>query len=192
VAQPQETKTIKETEMIYITFVVAVLTRFLVNSHLPGFSPVFGALLFSGAYLRKRDAIWFPVVVLGVGDWLLTTQIFHMEVRWGHAITLAAFAAMALIGRFLRQNHSPLRFLGCAISASTAYFLISNFGVWIGWGLYPHTREGLIACYAAALPYYRTSLLSTLVGGAVLFWGYEFLRRRHHDKQLEPATAHAD
>jgi hypothetical protein len=129
--------------------------------------------------------------VLGIGDWLLTTQFFHVEFRWGHTITLVAFAAMAWIGGFLRQSHSPLRFAGCAISASTAYFLISNFGVWIGWGLYPHTREGLIACYVAALPYYRTSLLSTLVGGAVLFWGYEFTRRRHHDKQLEPATAHA-
>jgi len=68
--------------MIYAVFVVAVLTRFLMNSHLPGFSPVFGALLFSGARLRKRDALWFPVVVLAIGDWLLTTQVFHMEVRW--------------------------------------------------------------------------------------------------------------
>jgi len=37
VAQPQETKPIKETKMIYVVFVVAVLTRFLMNSHLPGF-----------------------------------------------------------------------------------------------------------------------------------------------------------
>ena len=178
--------------MIYVVFVVAVLTRFLMNSHLPGFSPVFGALLFCGARLRKRDAIWFPVVVLAVGDWLLTTLGFHMEVRWDHAITLAAFAAMASIGGFLRQDLSIFRFAGCAVAASTAYFVISNFGVWLGWGMYPHTREGLVACYVAALPYYRTSSLSTLVGGAVLFWGYEFLRRRNHGKQLEPATIHAN
>lgn len=177
--------------MIYLIFVVAVVTRFLMNSHLPGFSPVFGALLFSGARLKKRDAIWFPVMVLAAGDWILTTQFFQMEVRWDHAITLVAFAAMACVGGLLRKNFSPLRFAGCAIGASTAYFLISNFGVWIGWGLYPHTWQGLIACYVAALPYYRTSSLSTLVGGAVLFWGYEFLRRRRDDEQLEPATAHA-
>ena len=176
--------------MIYLIFVLAVATRFLMNSHLPGFSPVFGALLFSGARLRKRDAIWFPVVVLAVGDWILTTQVFHMEVRWGHAITLLAFAAMARIGGILRQNLSVLRFAGCAVAASTAYFMISNFGVWLAWGVYPHTREGLVACYVAALPYYRTSSLSTLVGGAILFWGYEFLCRRHHAKQLEPSTAH--
>jgi hypothetical protein len=191
VAQSQKPKTIKETKMIYVVFVVAVLTRFLMNSHLPGFSPVFGALLFSGARLPKRDAIWFPVAVLAIADRLLTTQVFHMQVRWDHVITLLALAAMAWIGSFLRENLSPLRFAGCAISASTAYFMISNFGVWIGWGMYPHTWQGFVACYVAALPYYRTSSLSTLVGGAVLCWGSEFLRRRHHDKQLEPATAHA-
>jgi len=177
--------------MIYLIFVLAVVTRFLMNSHLPGFSPVFGALLFSGARLRKRDAIWFPVVVLAIGDWILTTQVFHMEVRWGHAITLVAFAAMAWIGGLLRQNLSVVRFAACAVAASTVYFMISNFGVWLAWGVYPHTRDGLVACYVAALPYYRTSSLSTLLGGAVLFGGYEFLRRRHHDKQLEPATSHA-
>jgi hypothetical protein len=175
--------------MIYVAFVITVLTRLFTESHLPGFSPVFGALLFAGARLRKRDAVWFPVVVLAIGDWILTTQVFHMQVRWGHAITLAAFAAMAWIGGSLRTYLSIPRFVGCSAAGSTAYFLISNFGVWLGWGIYPHTREGLVACYVAALPYYRTSSLSTLVGGAVLFFGYELLHRRHHDKQLEASAA---
>lgn len=178
--------------MTYVVFVVAVLTGFLVNSHLPGFSPVFGALLFTGARLKKRDAIWFPVLVLAINDWLLTTQVFHMDFRWAHAITLVAFASMSWIGGLLRTSFSLLRFAGCAIGASSAYFLISNFGVWIGWGLYPHTWSGLVACYVAALPYYRSCSLSTLVGGAVFFLGYELLRRRHHGEPIEPATAHAN
>jgi hypothetical protein len=190
VAQTQTSETNKETKMIYLVFVLAVATRFLMNSHLPGFSPVFGALLFCGARLRKRDAILFPMMVLVVGDWFLTTQVFHMAVIWQHGITLLAFAAMAWGGGFLRENFSALRFGGCAITSSTAYWLVSNFGVWLTPGMYPHTREGIIACYIAALPYYRTSTLSTLVGGAVLFWGYEWMRRRQHGKQLEPSTAH--
>lgn len=178
--------------MIYLVFVLAVASRFLMNSHLPGFSPVFGALLWSGARLRKRDAVWFPVVVLAVGDWILTTQMYHMKVRWEHGIPLLAFAAMAWSGGFLRHKLSPLRFVGCAVVSSTGYFLISNFGVWLTPGTYLHTREGLVACYVAALPYYRTSSLSMLIGGAVLFWWHELLRRRHHDKQVEAATAHAN
>lgn len=177
--------------MIYVVFVLTVASGFLMNPHLPGFSPVFGALLFSGAHLRKRDAIWFPVTVLAVGNWILTTQMFHMRVHWGHAITLLAFAAMAWIGGFLRKGLTISRFIGATAAGSTAYFVISNFGVWLAWGTFPHTWGGLAACYVAALPYYRTSTLSTLIGGAVLFWGFEFLRRRHRDKQLEHATANA-
>jgi hypothetical protein len=176
--------------MIYLFFVLTVLAGLLFN-HAPGFTPAFGALLFCGARLKRRDAVWFPVMVLAITDWVATTVLFHMQVKWQHALNLLAFAAMARIGGFLRENLSAFRFAGCSVAASTAYFLISNFGVWLAWGIYPHTREGIIACYVAALPYYRTASLSTLIGGALLFWGYEFLRRRHHDKQLEPATAHA-
>ena len=125
--------------MIYVLFVLAALTRFLVNSHLPQFTPVFGALLFCGARLKQRDAIWFPVAVLAVTDWALTTKMYHLEAKWGDAITLLAFAAMAWIGGGLRKKLTIVRFAGCAAAGSTAYFLISNFGVWLAWGIYPHT-----------------------------------------------------
>jgi uncharacterized protein DUF6580 len=188
--QSKFSETSKDTKMIYLIFALAVASRFLMDSHLPWFSPVFGALVFSGATLRKRDAVWFPVLVLAVGDCILTTMMYHMKVRWEHGITLLAFAAMAWGGTFLRHKLSTLRFIGCAIASSTAYFLISNFSVWLTPGTYPHTREGLAACYLAAVPYYRSSTLSTLIGGAALFCGYEFLRRRPHE-QLKPAIGQA-
>ena len=178
--------------MIYLIFVLAVLTRFLSSAHVPEFSPIFGALLFAGARLRKRDAVWFPVMVLTICDWILTTRVFHMEVRWGHAVTLLAFAAMAWTGGLLRQNLTVLRFAGCAVAGPTAYFFISNFGVWLCWDLYPHTWAGVIACYVAALPYYRNSLLSTFVVGALLLGGYELVSRRLHGEHLESAAAPAN
>ena len=36
-------------------------------------------------------------------------------------------------------------------------------------GMYPHTADGLLACYAAAVPFYRNDLLSTLAFAAVFF-----------------------
>ena len=158
--------------MIYLIFVLTVLTRFLFISHAPEFTPIFGALLFTGARLRKRDSIWFPVTVLAICDWILTTRVFHMEIRWAHSFTLLAFAAMASIGGLLRYKVSIRRFSSCAIGGSAAYFLISNVGVWLAWGIYPHTWGGLAACYFAALPYYRNSVLSTFVVGALLFGAY--------------------
>jgi hypothetical protein len=84
------------------------------------------------------------------------------------------------------------KFTGCAIAGPTAYFLISNFGVWLGWGLYPHTWSGLAACYVAAIPYFRNSLLSTIVVGALLFASYGLISRRLHGKHFESAAAPAN
>lgn len=174
--------------MIYLFFVLAVLAGLLYN-HAPGFTPAFGALLFCGARLKKRDAVSFPVFVLAITDWVATTILFHMQVTWQHALNLLAFAAMAHIGGLLRDKLTVSRLVGCCVAASTAYFLISNFTVWLGWGIYPHTREGLMACYVAALPYYRSSLLNTLLFAAVFFGIHEWMRRRQHDKQFAPAPA---
>src|SRR5579884_2177980 len=106
------TTTEKGEEMIYLIFVLAVLTRFISNAHVPEFSPIFGALLFSGARLKKRDAVWFPVTALAVCDWFLTVRVFHMEMKWQYSITLVAFAAMAWIGGLLRQKVTVARFGG--------------------------------------------------------------------------------
>jgi len=43
--------------MVYLIVLLAVLARFI--PHIPNFSPVYGALLFGGAHLRKRDPSGF-------------------------------------------------------------------------------------------------------------------------------------
>jgi uncharacterized protein DUF6580 len=179
--------------MIYLVFVLVVLTRFVTDPHAPILTPVFGALLFTGARMRKRDAVWFPVTVLAISDWILTTEFFHMQVGWPDAITLLGFAAMAAIGGLLRNKWSAARALACGIGGPTAFFLISNFGVWLGWNLYPRTWSGLEACYIAALPYYRNSILSTLVASSILFACYEFhkkVRRGNMPVTVVPAHSH--
>ncbi len=162
--------------MAYMIFVLAVLTRFI--PHPWNFSPVFGALLFGGAKLGKRDSIWFPVAVLALSDLLLTTQVYGLKMRWAYGITWICFALITLLGRWLGRTVTVRRFLVAALAGPTIFYFISNFGVWIGFGLYPPTWEGLVACYVAALPYYRNSLLASLLFGAVLFGAYEYFQRK--------------
>jgi hypothetical protein len=61
--------------MVYLIVLLAVLARFI--PHMPNFSPVYGALLFGGAHLRKRDSIWFPLLLLDASDFVLTTFIYR-------------------------------------------------------------------------------------------------------------------
>lgn len=163
--------------MSYLVVLVSVLTRFI--PHLPNFSPVFAALLFGGAHLKRRDAIWYPLLLLAVSDAVLTTVVYRMQVGWGQSITWFAFFAVIMIGYSLRNRETISRVGAAAVAGPTAFFVISNFGVWFAGHMYPRTGAGLTTCYVAALPFYKNSLLATAVYSAVLFGAHEIYRRRH-------------
>ena len=173
--------------MTYLIVLMAVLSRFL--PHTPNLSPVFGALLFGGAYLKRRDSVWFPVALLAVSDIVLTTQIYRMQVGWTQLLVWVAFAVVALIGCWLRNRVSVRRVLAASLAGPTAFFLISNFAVWLGWRMYPPTWDGLVACYVAALPFFRNSLLSSLLFSSVLFGAYELYRRKFVIPRLHNSVA---
>lgn len=162
--------------MSYLVVLVAVLTRFI--PHMPNLSPMFGALLFGGAYLKRRDAIWYPVALLAVSDVVLTRVVYGMRLGWGQSITWLGFAVVALIGYWLRK-HKTVGTIGAAsLVGPTAFFVISNFGVWLEWRMYPPTLNGLVACYVAAFPFYQNSLLASAAYTGLLFGAYELYRRR--------------
>jgi hypothetical protein len=149
---------------------------------MPNFSPVFGALLFGGAHLRRRDAIWYPLALLAASDVVLTTVVYHMRMGWNQGITWLGFAIVALIGYWLRQNETVAKIGVASLAGPTAFFIISNFGVWVGGHgarMYPPTLDGLITCYVAALPFYRNSIAASVAYTVLLFGANEVYRRRH-------------
>ena len=162
--------------MIYWIFIVAVLARFV--PHPPNFAPVFGALLFAGATLKRRDSVWFPVAVLAVSDILLTTVVYRSRLGWAEPLDWLGFALIALIGGWLRSRISARNVVAAALAGPTAFFLVSNFGVWLGFQMYPPSLAGLAACYVAALPFFGNSLAASLFYSGLLFGAYELWRRR--------------
>ena len=46
---------------------------------------------------------------------------------------------------------------------STVFFLVSNFGVWFVGNLYERNINGLIECYFMAIPFFKNTVISTLV-----------------------------
>jgi Family of unknown function (DUF6580) len=163
--------------MVYLIVLGAVLARFAIY-HPANFSPVYAALLFSGAFLKKRDSIWFPLVILAIGDVLLTTVVYGAHFTWFDIINWLGFGAIALIGWWLRGHTSVGRVLAASLVGPAVFFLISNFGVWLSGLMYPPTPTGLAACYTAAIPFLGNSLASGVLFSAILFGGYEYYRRR--------------
>src|SRR5437660_11732678 len=111
--------------MVYLIIVLAVLARFL--PHAWNFSPVYGALLFGGARLTKREAIWFPALLLGISDFILTAFVYHLHLAGQVIFQVAAFASISFAGRLLPERIGLRRFISPSVLAATAFYLTSTF-----------------------------------------------------------------
>jgi len=160
----------------YLLVVFAVLSRVIPHSWM-NFTAVGGGLLYFGARRPLREGIW-PVLALMATDFYLTVFAYRMAFHaQDYLITWVWYLAALVLGSLLlRQRTTPLRVVSGAVLASTSFFAVSNYAVWVGSAMYPHTLGGLTACYAAALPFYRNDVISTLLVSGLAF-GIEALVR---------------
>lgn len=152
--------------LAYLFILLALALRFI---SIPiSVAPVGAALLFFGARGPRKHA-WIPVLMLALGDLLLTKLVYSYPYTLDHVVTIGWYAAVIAMGTLLRENSRPVRIAGAALAMSVGFFVISNFAVWMVWGMYPHTLTGLTECYAAAIPFYRGQIVSDLLGTAIMF-----------------------
>ncbi len=151
----------------FAILVLGVLTRLIV--HIPNFTPVIALSLFSGFYLNKRYAVVVPLALMMISD---------LIIGWHDTIlfTWGSIALIAGIGIWAKRHKSIRVIMGVNIFSAVLFFLITNFGAWLS--LYPHTWEGLVACYVAAIPFFRATFFSTIIYGAILFGLYEGIAYR--------------
>jgi hypothetical protein len=157
-----------------------------------GFAPQIAMAVFGAAVIKdKRLAFLLPLVSMFLSD-----VLYEVLFRYGYApyggfyegqiTNYILLAAITLVG-FWARNLNWSRIAAATIAAPTLYFLASNFVVWLGGGglQRPKTFDGLLMCYTDAVPFFRTSLLYTVLFSAILFGGY-FLVQRFvlHRKQL--------
>jgi hypothetical protein len=152
--------------LAYVFVVLAVAVRFL--PHPWSFTPVVGALLFFGARGARRQ-LWFPFALLAVSDVVLTKFVYTYPFTWDHYVTWAWYAAILWLGTNLRENQKPVRVIAAALASSTSFFLLSNFAVWAGGTMYPHSWAGLMTSYTLGLPFFRPAIEGDLLFTAAMF-----------------------
>jgi hypothetical protein len=167
-------------------FLVAISSLYRIIPGRPyGFAPQWAMAIFAGAIIKdKKWAFIIPVLSMFISD--LFYQVLYIggmskmqgfyEGQWQNYIL---FALLVFVG-FAVKKLNVFQIGAASIAAPTLYFLASNFLVWAGNGTRgldrPKNFNGLLLCYTDGLPFYKMSILGTLVFSAILFGGFIFAR----------------
>lgn len=169
-------------QLVAALLFVIIGTAVRLLPHVPNFTPVGAIALFGGAVLGWRLAVWLPLVLMICSD-------FFIGFYPGIEFTWAGFLLVALFGMLLRRVGLMGRIAVGGSASGVLFFAVSNFGVWLTSGMYVHTFDGLVQCYAMALPFFRVSLMADLFYSAVIFGAYELVLYVVRARQTDHAAA---
>ena len=131
-------------------FIVLAITRFI--PHPPNFTSLIALSFYAPALFGVR---FIPAVVL---SFVLTDLYFGF-----HGTTLFTWGSVILIGLYSKYlSASPVKRLSGSFLGACLFYIITNFGVWL-LGSYGYTFSGLLLSYTMAIPFFVSTILSTLV-----------------------------
>ena len=148
-----------------LILILGIASRLL--PHLSNFTPVLAIAFFGGVYLSQRWSLVLPILLMMVTDLIIGTYS-GMMFNW------IAIGLCAVFGWQLQKNKGVKNVLMFSFLSALVYFTVSNFGVWLVGGLYSLDAKGFVNCYVMALPFFRNTLISTVVYSVILVLGYEY------------------
>lgn len=183
--------------ILFILILACALYR-VWDSRPMGFAPQIAMALFAGSVSRdKRLAFLFPILSLFISD-LLYQFLYSQGLTTikgfysGQVVNYLVIASVTVIGFFINKKKIGQVFIG-SLAGAIYFFLASNFTVWVGGGLdinsqpYPRSVTGLLLCYTEALPFFKWSVISTLVFNAIFFGSFYLLGKSILKKEMQTA-----
>ncbi|MGB0917324.1 MAG: DUF6580 family putative transport protein [Flavobacteriales bacterium] len=153
---------------IFILVLILLVAGLRIAGVLPyNFTPVAAIALFGAAMFSNR-ALGFilPLAIMFVSDMFIGLHSSMIAVY-------GAFVGVAFIGQWVRKNPTMLKALGGALAGSILFFLVTNAAAWLVMPEYTKDFSGLMASYAAGIPFYRGTLAGDLLFTTVLFGSYK-------------------
>jgi hypothetical protein len=147
------------------------------------FTPLVAIGLFAGTYART---VWAAVATTLFSLVLSDLALGFYQGFW---VVYAAALVPVLAGRLAGRRPAMAAIAGAGLASSLSFFLITNFGVWAGGALYPHTLAGLAACYEAGIPFYRNQLAGDVFYVLLMFGAYAAIARRWTARASAQASA---
>ena len=154
----------------FISTLVLILTgifsRFI--PHSPNFTPINSIALFSSSKFSKKIAIFIPLVIMFISDLVLG---LHLTMIFVYLSLIIIY----LIGFYFKKIINQYNLFLFSFISSIIFFLITNFGVWILFNMYPHNLSGLVSCYYMAIPFFKNTLIGDLIYNYLFYYGFRFL-----------------
>lgn len=161
--------------------VLGVISRLV--PHPWNFTPVGSASLFSGARLPGWQAYLIPLAIMAITDPILNALNHVALFSYMQVVIYISFALSVVIGRRLWSTESVPRIALASLLNSTQFFLITNFGVWVGSTQFTHSAAGLAACYTVAIPFFAYTVLGDLFFAGAIFGLHAWLSRTQAARQ---------
>ncbi|MFN8395181.1 MAG: DUF6580 family putative transport protein [Bacteroidia bacterium] len=170
---------------IFLALIVLIVAgRYL--PHAANFTPAAAAGLFAAFWFRNR----LVAVAVPLTGMLLSDILIQQYYPWATmAVVYTAMTLPALMGSWLFRNPSrnlATKFVKVgagAVGSSLIFFILTNLAVWLFDGLYAMNWTGFVACYSAAIPFFRFSLAGDLFFAFAIFGSHALVTRliaRHH------------
>ena len=161
--------------------------------HPPNFSPILAITLFGAAHFSKKwQAILIPMLTVWLSDLIINNFVysnqamgfiwFYSGFHWQYASYLFIIISSILV---FKNKISISKTFGASLGSSMVFFLLSNFGVWAGSGMYVKNLNGLITCYLAGLPFLQNTMVSNILFTTVLFGSYYLIQIQYSSLKNE-------
>ncbi len=134
--------------------------------HPANVAPIGAMALFGGVYLHKKYAIALPLLAMFLSD-------IFLGFSQSTPFVYASFFIAGLLGMWLKERKTIRNVIVASLFSSVLFFLVTNFGYWLTYDLYPKTFAGQIEAYYYALPFFRNTVVGDLFYTGLFFGGYE-------------------
>ena len=140
--------------------------------HPPNFTPIIAMAVMSSFFFRN--------VYLSLATLFISMLLADAFIGFYNNMLFVYFSLLLITIIFFKINYkiNYKNLFIFAFSGTLIFYLISNFGVWATGNLYEKNINGLINCYFLAIPFFKNSIISTIIFSYTTFFAKNYIEKK--------------
>lgn len=153
---------------VYLLFFVIFLSITRIIPHPPNFTPLIASAIIAPYLINNRYfALLVPILAMFIADIFIGLSFFQIIIYFS-ILFVGLFSSLKLSFKWISI---------CSLAGSIWFFASTNFAVWLLTDYYPKNLDGLIYCYTMAIPFFKNTLLSTILFVSLFYVSIKYLKK---------------